>query len=323
MEDKNIKTFSELNIFQKVYIRNLRSIHFISYIILICAFILNKTIFSWIYKALYDKYYIIQFLGRFGDGKLEEKKNIINLMELTNKIYILSGYIICFIFIIWIIFFFKKVFMIFNLNKIINKKLINAVQTTETKYINYFKKYPKDILNREWLLYYEFVYAILNLKPSEFIKLYENKLENNDFYAFKNINKKINCVFNIKVWYGVVCALNKIILEKEVKFYTESFDKVLSIEFKDNKKIFFNISLALSKIVVYYYKKEYENLYILLKKYYEMYPYSLIKLLLVFLYISAEKTGNSLDFLPEITKQKMNEIIKEDEFKKFVEKELN
>ncbi len=36
-----------------------------------------------------------------------------------------------------------------------------------------------------------------------------------------------------------------------------------------------------------------------------------------------EKTGKDINFLPEITKQKMYETIEEDEFKQFVEKELS
>ena len=160
--------------------------------------------------------------------------------------------------------------------------------------------------------------ASINLKPSDFLCFYDNKVENNDFYAFKTLNNKINCIVTYHSTYFFMNCLNKIILGEDVIFSKpiKYYGKWLNL-IKKEKSIF------IIKIIECYNDKDYNNLCNILMKYYSVYEYDLSKSMLVFLYVSAEKIGKDINFLPEITKQKMYNTVNEEEFRQFVEKELS
>lgn len=294
------KQYSELNLFEKIYIKFHKK-----YVIIGLIFIIS--------------YFIIDKLGIIFPNKLLIFRRI--LLDLIVLIYPILVYI-----------HFYKV-------KILKKEINSSFINNNEIYLNYYKKNIKYLDFKGILLDYELQKANIELCPSKFIAFYENKLNNNEFLAINNYKSKINCFLPNYKNYMVLYYINNIILQNEIKsenYFNNMYNKVVSIFdlIKNNnnntlkKRIFLNIFSKIKfiyfiMIIHYYNNKDYTNLYNLLKQYYLIYKYDLSKSILTFLYISAEKTEQEINFLPEITKQKMYETIEEDEFKQFIEKELS
>lgn len=305
MRNDKMKTYFELNIIEK-------------FCVLFSKFYFRIFIFSLIISLMRD--IIVKFIYKFLDYKLIETNYSQKIINIGDKFVIIDKIILNLGFCILIIFMLKLLYISFkfkNFNKMINNSFINITKEYEENYINYFKKNYKYLEFKEELLAYDLMVANITLKPSEFINFYNNKLENNKFYVFENNYKKVNCFINYHFTYFIMYYLNKIILGENIKFNGIKFYRKVLSTIRKEKHLF------IVKLIEYYNEKNYEQIYNLLFEYYSIYKYDLSKSILVFLYISAEKIGKDINFLPEITKQKMYDTVKEEEFRQFVEKELS
>ena len=231
MEDGKINIYFELNVFKKIYILFQTFIIKFSILMLILI-ILICIIFKFIYKNLNS---LLLTYSLINDEKSYQIINIFNIsIKVEKYLYII------------IIFYLKSIqiiFYILNFRKIINKSFVGIKKETEQKYIKFFKKYSKYLKFKEELLKYDLMISNMTLKPSEFIKFYNNKLEDNKFYVFENKSKKINCFINYYGTYSIMYYINKIILGENIKFKNiKYYIKKLSIIKKKNITQYINMT---------------------------------------------------------------------------------
>ena len=309
--NNKMKYYAKLNLFEKLYIQLQKKYVRIGFSILIINFIIDKL--SIVVLNKFSKY-----------------------IDIVNIFLRLYGFLLDFIIILYPLVVLIYIYRIIKFEKEINASFING--DTE-KYINYYKRNKKYLEFKVILLKYKVQKDNIELSPTKFIQAYKNRLDNNELYVIKNNNAKINCFLMNYPSYMMLNCINNIIIGNEIyieSYFNDISEKIVHIfklieENRLNpskqriflKRFYKSKFMCFIMIVKYYNEKDYVNLYKLLSKYYEIYKYDLSKSLLTFLYISAEKTGNNTDFLQEITRQKMYDTIKEDEFKQFIEKELN
>ena len=146
-------------------------------------------------------------------------------------------------------------------------------------------------------------------------------LEYGDFNMLKGRNKKINCYIKGYNYHNTLYILNNIILGDELNKYKD-------IQIKEKIHIYKNIFQknikidTTHKLLLYYLKKDYENIYIILENYFYNNKYDLSRILLIFLYISSEKCNKKIDYLSDLKNNKLNELLKEEEYLKFIEREM-
>ena len=297
MSNKKIKNYAELNIFEKIYI-----------------------LFS---KLVFRNIVLIVLINFF----IEIIDKYLNTQNIFIKIFIIFLGLCLLISIILLIKMFFLIFKMLELHRMMNKSFIGVTKEKEEKCINYFKKNIKYLEFRSEFACYELAVANLTLKPSEFIKFYNNKMEKNKFYVFQDTTKKINCIANYHIVYFIMNFLNKIILGEEAEFKVTKYRQ--NKFFKNINKLSKNLIRLMKikyffilKIIDSYKEKDYKLIYDTLKRYYELYKYDLTKSILVFLYISAKKTGKEIDFLEKETKERLEEALQEEEYTRFIEREL-
>ena len=299
--DIKMKQYSKLNLFEKIYIQFQKKYIRMGLIFILGYFIIDKITLTFLYNLLVFRKY---------------------LLDLIVIVYPLVVYI--------------HIRITRNFEKNINSSFINS---NVDEYLFYYKKNYRYLEFKIILLNYELQKANIELTPTKFIKFYEEKLENNELFVINN-KSKINCfIMNYKN-YMLLYYINNIILGNKISepaYFNDIYNNVVNIfgliernKETNNlkKKIFLNLVNKVKfgyfvMIIKYYNDKDYNNLYNILRKYYSVYEYDLSKSILVFLYVSAEKIGKDINFLPEITKQKMYNTLKEEEFIQFIEKELN
>ena len=340
MEIKNYYEISMLKKFyceiQRIFLRILLIVFLVDEVILISRKNLIKNYFNKMIEIKSEKVGLGDILQKIEDFKLLSNKlenNLFyNLLEILHLFTILVFIIVVISFIIFII-------RTIKFRKIINNSFINTDNAIILKNIKYYNK--KSLEFRQELLKYHLQEANISLCPSEFINFCKDKINNNELYIFKSNKRKVNYkLFNYDIyilfkWINEIILGNRIDIEKifSYKYYQVlAYTKVIE-QLEKNKniilgKIFLNKfnklkTIYLVMIIKYYNDKDYNNLYNILKKYYSIYKYDLSKSMLVFLYVSAEKIEKDINFLSEITKQKMYDTVKEEEFREFVEKELS
>ena len=84
-------------------------------------------------------------------------------------------------------------------------------------------------------------------------------------------------------------------------------------------------ALTLENVILAYTEKKYEKVFEYIKEYFTAKAftrYDLRKTILIFLYVSAKKTGQDTDFLPKTGKERLEEALQEEEYIRFIEREL-
>ncbi len=187
---------------------------------------------------------------------------------------------------------------------------------------NIFKKCE----HNEHIQFYEMIKGTFSLNPSEYLKVYNEKLLDGSFLLYKNNSKYIISGF---FYYQALAALNEIVLNNKT-----DYDFILSSKMERLKKIYksrfkrmqeFTGALTLENIILAYTEKKYEKVFEYIKEYFTkgvFTYYDLRKTILVFLYISAKKTGKDIDFLSKTGKERLEEALQEEEYVKFIEREL-
>lgn len=185
----------------------------------------------------------------------------------------------------------------------------------------FFKKYE----HNELIQFYEMQKGTFNSKPNEYLKIYNEKLLDRSFLDFNNSEYIVVRFF----YYQVLAALNEIVLKNNTDYNfvlsskLERLNKIHKSRFKKVQE--FTGALVLEKVILAYKEKNYEKVFEYIKEYFTkgvFTTYDLRKVILIFLYVSAKKSGNEIDFLHEIGKKRLQEALQEEEFSKFVQREL-
>ena len=296
-----LKEYREINILKKIYI---------------------------FFNIKYNRLRLLLLLLLLLVGLLELGKNfMLDNVQLENFNSLKSGVdnylrlnmIQIIVFIITICFFIKKVSIdkkYMKFTQIINNSFIHTKEDDIREYENFFFKW--DML--DIIQYYETQKLDINCKPSEFINEYNKRLEYGDFNMLKGKDKKINCYIKSYSYHKAIYILNNLILGNESnkyiieqKRYKTNICK--SIILKSN---YVKIS-TVHKLLLFYSKKDYDNIYIILERYFYNNKYELSSILLIFLYISSKKCNKKIDYLSNLQNDKLSELLKEEEYLKFIE----
>lgn len=157
---------------------------------------------------------------------------------------------------------------------------------------------------------------IYNETPSNYIKIFSEKLLNN--FDYSQINLTLHYHKYIAYFY-----LNKKILfeESEIELTSDKLNKLFKFRKRNFlKKYIFKDTVKLESIIKLYENKEYFKVYNILKKYCEddialkvreelYHPEVFSKQFLILLYISSMKIKKDLYFLSELLKERLEEAL--------------
>ena len=201
---------------------------------------------------------------------------------------------------------------------------LDCLRNTEKskKLYNAFKKYEYN----EFIQLYEMQKGTFNLSPSEYLKVYNEKLLDRSFLLYKNNSKYIVSGF---FYYQAIASLNEIVLNNKTDYNFILSSKIERLnklyKYKSKKIQGLTGTLILENIILAYTEKNYEKVFEYIKEYFTAKAFTkfdLRKTILVFLYISAKKTGQDTDFLPKTGKERLEEALQEEEYARFIEREL-